>query len=162
MFSRDAPPPPQVLGLSEGRSSEKWQDYSLDGHQIVCHWVGPDYRCQDYYNPVGEFRHVYCSSDIRTPQQGVCGHQAWICVPSVGESCILAGRSAWIFFACNAALCIHTLGGVCDGAGLCDVSSAWLEVLGTAPAISDHGNRTPHGGANASHTFVYVLPKLRC
>lgn len=41
-----------VLGCAEGRSSEKWQDYSLNGHQIVCHWAGNDYRCQDYYNPV--------------------------------------------------------------------------------------------------------------
>jgi hypothetical protein len=41
-----------ILGCEEGRSSEKWQDYSLHGHQIVCHWVGDDYRCQDYYNPV--------------------------------------------------------------------------------------------------------------
>lgn len=41
-----------VLGCHEGRSSEKWQDYSLHGHQIVAHWVGNDYRCQDYYNPV--------------------------------------------------------------------------------------------------------------
>lgn len=41
-----------VLGCKEGRSSEKWQDYSLNGHQIVCHWVGDNYRCVDYYNPV--------------------------------------------------------------------------------------------------------------
>lgn len=41
-----------ILGCVEGRSSEKWQDYSLHGHQIVAHWVGKDYRCQDYYNPV--------------------------------------------------------------------------------------------------------------
>mmetsp|Transcript_10191 Transcript_10191/g.16816 ORF Transcript_10191/g.16816 Transcript_10191/m.16816 type:complete len:207 (+) Transcript_10191:118-738(+) len=41
-----------VLGCKEGRSSEKWQDYSLHGHQIVCHWVGDNYRCVDYYNPV--------------------------------------------------------------------------------------------------------------
>lgn len=41
-----------VLGCEEGRSSEKWQDYSLYGHQIVCHWAGDDYRCVDYYNPV--------------------------------------------------------------------------------------------------------------
>jgi extradiol dioxygenase family protein len=41
------------LGLKEGRRSEdKWQDYSLGGHQIVCHYVGEAYRCQDYYNPV--------------------------------------------------------------------------------------------------------------
>ena len=41
-----------ILGCAEGRSSEKWQDYSLHGHQIVCHWVGNDYKCIDYYNPV--------------------------------------------------------------------------------------------------------------
>jgi len=41
-----------VLACEEGRSSEKWQDYSLHGHQIVCHWVGNEYRCVDYYNPV--------------------------------------------------------------------------------------------------------------
>ena len=42
----------EVLGCEEGRSSTKWQDYSLHGHQIVAHWVGNDYRCQDYFNPV--------------------------------------------------------------------------------------------------------------
>eukprot|EP01039_Chlorochromonas_danica_P005353 gene5354-5889_t len=43
----------RLLGLTEGRRAEdKWQDYSLHGHQIVCHYVGKDYRCQDYYNPV--------------------------------------------------------------------------------------------------------------
>jgi uncharacterized protein len=41
-----------VLGCAEGRSSERWQDYSLYGHQIVCHWVGSDYRCVDHVNPV--------------------------------------------------------------------------------------------------------------
>ncbi|KAL3910880.1 MAG: hypothetical protein SGILL_007512 [Bacillariaceae sp.] len=41
-----------ILACKEGRSSDKWQDYSLHGHQIVCHWVGDDYRCVDYYNPV--------------------------------------------------------------------------------------------------------------
>lgn len=42
----------RILGCQEGRSSAKWQDYSLHGHQIVAHWVGNDYRCIDYYNPV--------------------------------------------------------------------------------------------------------------
>lgn len=41
-----------VLGCVEGRSSAKWQDYSLHGHQIVAHWVGEHYRGADYYNPV--------------------------------------------------------------------------------------------------------------
>ena len=42
-----------VLALKEGRrSGDKWQDYSLFGHQLVCHYVGKDYRCADYYNPV--------------------------------------------------------------------------------------------------------------
>ena len=30
-----------LLGLKEGRRDDnKWQDYSLYGHQIVCHYVG--------------------------------------------------------------------------------------------------------------------------
>jgi hypothetical protein len=42
-----------ILGLAEGRrSGDKWQDYSLYGHQIVCHYVGESYLCNDYYNPV--------------------------------------------------------------------------------------------------------------
>lgn len=24
----------------------------MNGHQIVCHYVGESYRCQDYFNPV--------------------------------------------------------------------------------------------------------------
>lgn len=42
----------EIIGCAEGRSSDKWQDYSLGGHQIVCHFAGSNYRCQDYYNPV--------------------------------------------------------------------------------------------------------------
>ena len=41
-----------ILGCEEGRSSTKWQDYAMHGHQVVVHWVGEDYRCQDYVNPV--------------------------------------------------------------------------------------------------------------
>jgi len=42
-----------IMALAEGRRSEdKWQDYSLFGHQLVCHYVGDDYRCADYFNPV--------------------------------------------------------------------------------------------------------------
>ena len=33
-------------------STIQWQDFCLHGHQIVCHFAGNDYRCQDYYNPV--------------------------------------------------------------------------------------------------------------
>ena len=41
------------MGLQEGRRSEdKWQDYSMYGHQLVCHFVGESYRCADFYNPV--------------------------------------------------------------------------------------------------------------
>ncbi|KAG8465361.1 hypothetical protein KFE25_002668 [Diacronema lutheri] len=41
-----------VLGCEEGRTSDKWIDFALHGHQIVAHWVGDDYRCRDFYNPV--------------------------------------------------------------------------------------------------------------
>ena len=30
----------------------KWQDYSMHGHQVVAHWVGPEYKPVDYFNPV--------------------------------------------------------------------------------------------------------------
>lgn len=53
-----------VLGCKEGRSSEKWQDYSLHGHQIVAHWVGNDYRCVDYTNPVD-------GDDVPVPHTGL-------------------------------------------------------------------------------------------
>jgi hypothetical protein len=42
-----------ILGCVQGRIHPgKWVDYSLNGHQIVCHWVGKDYKAPDYYNPV--------------------------------------------------------------------------------------------------------------
>lgn len=41
-----------TLGLTEGRSSDRWQDYNLFGSQLVCHWVGEDYRGRDFVNPV--------------------------------------------------------------------------------------------------------------
>jgi len=41
-----------ILGCEEGRTSDRWIDFSLHGHQIVAHWAGNDYRCQDYVNPV--------------------------------------------------------------------------------------------------------------
>lgn len=42
-----------ILQCVEGRrNGDKWQDYSLFGHQLVCHFVGEQYRCVDYYNPV--------------------------------------------------------------------------------------------------------------
>ena len=43
----------EILGCTQGRIAPgKWVDYSLSGHQIVCHWAGNDYKCVDYYNPV--------------------------------------------------------------------------------------------------------------
>ena len=44
----------ELLGLKEGRraADDKWQDYSLFGHQLVCHYVGQNYRGADHYNPV--------------------------------------------------------------------------------------------------------------
>jgi len=54
-----------VLGLVEGRSSEKWQDYSLFGHQLVCHWVGNDFKAQDFVNPVD-------GDEVPVPHFGVC------------------------------------------------------------------------------------------
>jgi len=41
-----------ILGCEEGRSSKTWIDYSLFGHQLVCHFVNKNYRCVDYFNNV--------------------------------------------------------------------------------------------------------------
>lgn len=33
-----------ILGLKEGRSSHRWQDYNCFGHQLVCHEVEGVFR----------------------------------------------------------------------------------------------------------------------
>lgn len=44
----------QILGCSEGRSSDRWVDFNLYGHQIVAHLQssGPDQLSQTKTNPV--------------------------------------------------------------------------------------------------------------
>ena len=42
---------PRVLGCQEGRSAARWQDYSLFGHQLVCHLV-PGYNAAASHNAV--------------------------------------------------------------------------------------------------------------
>ena len=54
----------EILGCEEGRSSSRWIDFSLGGHQIVCHYVGEDYRCIDYFNPVDQ-------DDVPVPHFGL-------------------------------------------------------------------------------------------
>ena len=41
----------ETLGLEEGRSSTKWQDYAMHGHQVVVHWSAKNIA-QDYVDPV--------------------------------------------------------------------------------------------------------------
>ena len=54
-----------VLGLEEGRSSARWIDYSLFGHQIVCHLVNEAHRSPHFYNSVDK-------DDVPVPHFGVC------------------------------------------------------------------------------------------
>ena len=49
--------------MSEGRSATSWVDYSLYGHQIVCHFAGESYTAVDYHNPVD-------SDDVPVPHFG--------------------------------------------------------------------------------------------
>ena len=43
----------ELLGCHEGRSKPgKWIDFSLGGNQIVCHWVGDDYKAPEFFNPM--------------------------------------------------------------------------------------------------------------
>lgn len=53
-----------VLGCSEGRTSERWIDFNLYGHQIVAHLVNSEFRAQSYYNEVDK-------DDVPVPHQGV-------------------------------------------------------------------------------------------
>jgi len=53
-----------VLGLEEGRRSARWQDYSLFGHQIVCHLV-------DGYHARGTANAVD-GDPVPVPHFGVC------------------------------------------------------------------------------------------
>ena len=41
-----------VLGLSEGRSAEKWIDWNFYGHQVVTHVAGPERTRAAGHNPV--------------------------------------------------------------------------------------------------------------
>ena len=44
-----------LLGCSEGRSSETWVDFNFFGHQVVCHLnpdIGPDGSIAAHVNPV--------------------------------------------------------------------------------------------------------------
>ena len=54
-----------LLGLREGRSSTKWQDYDFYGNQLVCHWVGNDYRGREFFNPVD-------GDEVPVPHFGAC------------------------------------------------------------------------------------------
>ncbi|OWZ20390.1 hypothetical protein PHMEG_0005203 [Phytophthora megakarya] len=52
------------LGFIEGRSSTRWQDYNMFGHQLVVHEVKKDYRALDFFNPVDV-------DDVPVPHFGV-------------------------------------------------------------------------------------------
>ena len=41
-----------ALTPRNGLSSSSFLTPPLPGHQIVCHYVGKDYVCNDYFNPV--------------------------------------------------------------------------------------------------------------
>jgi extradiol dioxygenase family protein len=44
-----------VMGCPEGRSAERWVDFDLFGHQLVCHLnpaMGPRGSIDSHYNPV--------------------------------------------------------------------------------------------------------------
>jgi extradiol dioxygenase family protein len=37
-----------LLGMKEGRFSDKWVDFDFYGNKVICHFVGKDYRGVDY------------------------------------------------------------------------------------------------------------------
>jgi extradiol dioxygenase family protein len=59
-----------VLGCVPGRErAEHWIDYSLLGHQLVCHYVGDQYRAVGFVNPVD-------GDEVPVPHAGVVLHEA--------------------------------------------------------------------------------------
>lgn len=66
--SHDPPPPPlqshSKLGCPEGRSAATWVDYSLYGHQLVCHAV-PGYSAAASANAVD-------GDPVPVPHFGLC------------------------------------------------------------------------------------------
>jgi extradiol dioxygenase family protein len=58
-----------ILGLEEGRSSSRWIDYNMFGHQIVCHLIDEKHRSLHYYNSVDK-------DDVPVPHFGVCLNDA--------------------------------------------------------------------------------------
>ncbi|MBS7565022.1 VOC family protein [Mucilaginibacter sp. Bleaf8] len=55
----------EVLGCSEGRSSDIWTDFNLYGHQVVIHYKPrPQMQEQPHYNPVD-------GHDVPIPHYGV-------------------------------------------------------------------------------------------
>ena len=54
----------KLLGCAEGRSDERWIDFNLFGHQLVCH-LAPERRAADvHHNPVD-------GHDVPVPHFGV-------------------------------------------------------------------------------------------
>ena len=69
---------PRKLGLAEGRSAKRWVDYSLFGHQIVCHEV-------QNYNAASTANAGACATlqqrppPIQHPTRLECSHAKWCC-----------------------------------------------------------------------------------
>jgi extradiol dioxygenase family protein len=55
-----------LLGCPEGRSAERWVDFNLYGHQLVCHFApeGSGHRSPVHHNPVD-------GHDVPVPHFGV-------------------------------------------------------------------------------------------
>jgi len=97
----------QLLGLSEGRSSEEWIDWNLYGHQLVTHLnpnLGPEGKVSVHVNgvdgkgvPVPQFGVVLTLGDWQDLAQRLTGKVEFIIQPHTrfkGE----AGEQSTLFF----------------------------------------------------------------
>lgn len=97
----------QLLGLSEGRSSEEWIDWNLYGHQLVTHLnpnLGPEGKVSVHVNgvdgkgvPVPHFGVVLTLDDWQQLAQKLTGKVTFIIEPHTrfkGE----AGEQSTLFF----------------------------------------------------------------
>lgn len=50
------------------------QDYNFRGHQLVCHYVGADYRCPDFYNAVDGDEVPVPHFGLAVGEEEICGN----------------------------------------------------------------------------------------
>lgn len=78
--------------LEPATAPGKWVDFSLSGHQIVCHWAGNDYKCVDYFNPVDGWCHDCQQPPIPSTRSKLLDPHLLILPPKLNEGLKCTGK----------------------------------------------------------------------